>query len=62
LELELGAFLDGVAMTAVLAALKQILEQPRRRPFEAPAFPREAEITRRLEHPGVVPVYGLGKF
>ena len=25
-------------------------------------FVREAEITGRLEHPGIVPVYGLGEF
>jgi tRNA A-37 threonylcarbamoyl transferase component Bud32 len=45
-----------------LVALKEIrddlaeLHQSRRR------FMREAEITGRLEHPGVVPVYGLGQY
>ena len=31
---------------------------PRRR--QPPPVPAEAEVTGRLEHPGVVPVYGLG--
>jgi serine/threonine-protein kinase len=41
-------------------ALKQI--QPRRQhlPQARQRFQREAEITGRLEHPGVVPVYSIG--
>ncbi len=42
-------------------ALKRL--QPRRAhdPDSRSRFLREAEITGRLEHPGVVPVYGLGQ-
>ena len=43
-------------------ALKQILDRPRRRPDQPPAVPVEAEITGGLEHPGIVPVYGLGTY
>jgi serine/threonine-protein kinase len=41
-------------------ALKQILEQHADDPFSRERFVAEAEITGALEHPGVVPVYGLG--
>jgi serine/threonine-protein kinase len=41
-------------------ALKQILEQHADDPFRRERFVAEAEITVALEHPGVVPVYGLG--
>ncbi|MFI5458882.1 MAG: serine/threonine-protein kinase [Isosphaerales bacterium] len=41
-------------------ALKQILEQHADDPESRQRFVAEAEITGRLEHPGVVPVYGLG--
>jgi WD40 repeat protein/serine/threonine protein kinase len=41
-------------------ALKQILEKHADDPFSRQRFIAEAEITGRLEHPGVVPVYGLG--
>ena len=41
-------------------ALKQILEQHADDPFSRERFIAEAEITGGLEHPGVVPVYGLG--
>jgi serine/threonine-protein kinase len=41
-------------------ALKQILEQHADDPFSRQRFVAEAEITGSLEHPGVVPVYGLG--
>jgi eukaryotic-like serine/threonine-protein kinase len=41
-------------------ALKQILEKHADDPFSRQRFVAEAEITGGLEHPGVVPVYGLG--
>ncbi len=41
-------------------ALKQILEQHADDPLSRERFIAEAEITGGLEHPGVVPVYGLG--
>ena len=41
-------------------ALKQILEKHADDPFSRERFIAEAEITGALEHPGVVPVYGLG--
>ena len=41
-------------------ALKQILEQHADDPSSRQRFVAEAEITGGLEHPGVVPVYGLG--
>jgi WD40 repeat protein/serine/threonine protein kinase len=41
-------------------ALKQILEKHTDDPDSRARFLLEAEITGRLEHPGVVPVYGLG--
>jgi eukaryotic-like serine/threonine-protein kinase len=41
-------------------ALKQILEKRADDPFSRQRFIAEAEITGGLEHPGVVPVYGLG--
>ena len=34
----------------------------RRRPDSRARFVREAEITGGLEHPGIVPVYGLGRY
>jgi len=52
-----------VALDAELkreVALKQILEQYADDPFRRQRFLAEAEITGGLEHPGVVPVYGLG--
>ena len=52
-----------VALDAELkreVALKQILEQYADDPFSRQRFLAEAEITGGLEHPGVVPVYGLG--
>ncbi len=42
-------------------ALKQILERWREHPDCNERFLLEAEITGRLEHPGVVPVYALGR-
>jgi WD40 repeat protein len=42
-------------------ALKQIQEQ-RDHPESRARFVREAEITGGLEHPGIVPVYGLGQY
>ena len=41
-------------------ALKQILEKHADDPGSRQRFVAEAEITGGLEHPGVVPVYGLG--
>ncbi len=41
-------------------ALKQILEKHADDPDSHQRFVAEAEITGGLEHPGVVPVYGLG--
>ena len=41
-------------------ALKQILEKHADDPVSRQRFVAEAEITGGLEHPGVVPVYGLG--
>ena len=35
---------------------------PRRRPGQPERFLLEAEITGGLEHPGIVPVYGLGTY
>ena len=41
-------------------ALKQIKEEHADNPDSRARFQLEAEITGRLEHPGIVPVYGLG--
>jgi serine/threonine-protein kinase len=41
-------------------ALKQILERHADDPMSRARFLLEAEITGGLEHPGIVPVYGLG--
>jgi hypothetical protein len=41
-------------------ALKQILEKHADAAVSRQRFLREAEVTGGLEHPGVVPVYGLG--
>ncbi len=41
-------------------ALKQILDHHADDPLSRQRFLAEAEITGGLEHPGVVPVYGLG--
>jgi serine/threonine-protein kinase len=43
-------------------ALKQILDHHADDPSSRQRFLIEAEITRRLEHPGIVPVYGLGSY
>jgi serine/threonine protein kinase len=42
-------------------ALKRIQPRPTTRGDAVGRFVREAEVTGRLEHPGVVPVYGLGR-
>jgi serine/threonine-protein kinase len=42
-------------------ALKRIQERHADNPDSRRRFLREAEVTGRLEHPGVVPVYGLGQ-
>jgi serine/threonine-protein kinase len=54
-----------VAMDAELnreVALKQILDQHADDPSSRSRFLLEAEITGGLEHPGIVPVYGLGTY
>ena len=54
-----------VALDAELhreVALKQILEQHADDPVSRQRFLAEAEITGGLEHPGIVPVYGLGTY
>jgi serine/threonine-protein kinase len=43
-------------------ALKQILEEHVDDPLSRQRFLLEAEVTGGLEHPGIVPVYGLGCF
>jgi serine/threonine-protein kinase len=43
-------------------ALKQILDQHADDPASRARFLMEAEITGGLEHPGIVPVYGLGTY
>jgi eukaryotic-like serine/threonine-protein kinase len=43
-------------------ALKQILDSHADDPGSRARFLLEAEVTGRLEHPGIVPVYGLGKY
>lgn len=42
--------------------LKEIQDRFADRPESRFRFIREAEITGRLEHPGVVPVYGMGSY
>ena len=43
-------------------ALKQILDQHAADPVSRQRFLLEAEVTGGLEHPGIVPVYGLGSY
>src|SRR5262249_19750175 len=43
-------------------ALKQILDRHADDPVSRQRFLVEAEITGGLEHPGIVPVYGLGTY
>ena len=43
-------------------ALKQILDHQADDPVSRQRFLLEAEITGGLEHPGIVPVYGLGTY
>jgi serine/threonine-protein kinase len=43
-------------------ALKQILNQHADDPISRQRFLLEAEVTGGLEHPGIVPVYGLGSY
>jgi serine/threonine protein kinase len=42
-------------------ALKRIQPAQNHAPERRRRFLREAELTSRLEHPGIVPVYGLGR-
>jgi serine/threonine protein kinase len=54
-----------VALDAELhreVALKQILDSHADDPLSRHRFVMEAEITGGLEHPGIVPVYGLGTY
>src|SRR5262249_3847659 len=54
-----------VALDAELhreVALKQTLDQHADDPISRQRFLLEAEITGGLEHPGIVPVYGLGAY
>ena len=54
-----------VALDAELnreVALKQILDHHADDPVSRQRFLLEAEITGGLEHPGIVPVYGLGTY
>jgi serine/threonine protein kinase len=43
-------------------ALKEIQQQYADDQLHRERFVREAEVTGRLEHPGIVPVYGLGAY
>src|SRR5262249_48415593 len=43
-------------------ALKQILDRVADDPSSRARFLLEAEVTGGLEHPGIVPVYGLGAY
>jgi len=43
-------------------ALKEILERHADHPESRARFLLEAEVTGGLEHPGIVPVYGLGQY
>jgi serine/threonine protein kinase/tetratricopeptide (TPR) repeat protein len=43
-------------------ALKEIQQRFADRDESRERFKREAEITGKLEHPGIVPVYGLGQY
>src|SRR5204863_6324668 len=43
-------------------ALKEIQDRFADHPESRSRFVREAEITGGLEHPGIVPVYGLGQY
>ena len=55
--------LVSVALDAELhreVALKEILPEQAGNPVSRARFMLEAEVTGKLEHPGVVPVYGLG--
>jgi eukaryotic-like serine/threonine-protein kinase len=52
--------LDGELQREV--ALKQILDSHADDPNSRQRFLQEAEITGGLEHPGIVPVYGLGTY
>jgi serine/threonine protein kinase len=54
-----------VALDAELnreVALKQILDRHADDPTSRQRFVLEAEVTGGLEHPGIVPVYGLGSY
>ncbi len=56
---EVFVALDGELNREV--ALKQILDRHADNPTSRHRFVVEAEITGGLEHPGIVPVYGLGR-
>src|SRR5262249_37843707 len=43
-------------------ALKEIQDRHADEPHSRAGFVQEAEITGKLEHPGIIPVYGLGHY
>jgi Flp pilus assembly protein TadD/tRNA A-37 threonylcarbamoyl transferase component Bud32 len=57
---EVFVALDGELSREV--ALKEIQDRFADHPGHRARFLREAEVTGKLEHPGVVPVYGLGVY
>jgi len=44
-----------------VVAMKVLRDQARRRPHQLGAFLEEAQLTARLEHPGIVPVHDVGQ-
>lgn len=60
-----GLGIVSVALDAELkreVALKELLNQHADNPASRSRFILEAEVTGILEHPGIVPVYGLGEY
>src|SRR5690348_18047435 len=48
--------------TTLFRSLKQLLDSHADVPTSRQRFLLEAEVTGGLEHPGIVPVYGLGSY